>query len=76
MVVVDQFEEIFTLCTDPTARQAFLDRLLGLSATRRVVVTMRADFWGDCASYPALRERMLAHQELIPPMAPRSCGCR
>ena len=22
----------------------------------RVVLTMRADFWGECAPYPALRE--------------------
>jgi WD40 repeat protein len=70
VIVVDQFEEVFTLCTDPAARQAFLDRLLVLSATRRVAVTMRADFWGDCAPYPALRERMLDHQELIPPLTP------
>jgi WD40 repeat protein len=29
---------------------------------------MRADFWGECASYAKLKEAMLAHQELIGPM--------
>jgi len=33
-----------------------------------VVLTMRADFWGECAPYPTLREAMQAHQELVPPM--------
>jgi hypothetical protein len=34
-----------------------------------VILTMRADFWGDCAPYKALKEKMLAHQELIAPLA-------
>ena len=67
ILVVDQFEELFTL-THPRDRQAFVDRLLSLVETQLVVLTMRADFWGECASYPALKETMLAHQELIPPM--------
>jgi WD40 repeat protein len=67
-LVVDQFEELFSLCPDRAVRQAFLDRLLGLAENMRVVITMRADFWGECAPYPALRERMRDHQELIPPM--------
>ncbi len=68
LIVVNQFEELFTLCRQEAGRRAFLDRLLGLPRTTRVVVTMRADFWGDIAPYPALKDRMLAHQELIAPM--------
>jgi hypothetical protein len=68
VVVVDQFEEVFTLCNDAEGRQAFLDRLVALANRQRVVVTMRADFWGECATHAALRELMLEHQELIPPM--------
>ncbi len=67
-IVVDQFEEIFTLCRDETKRAAFFERLLALTAQRPVVLTMRADFWGDCAPYPALRTAMEAHQRLIAPM--------
>jgi WD40 repeat protein/energy-coupling factor transporter ATP-binding protein EcfA2 len=69
ILVVDQFEEIFTLCTDPAKRQRFVDHLLALvSRPSSVVLTMRADFWGECAAYPALRVKMQAHQELIAPM--------
>jgi energy-coupling factor transporter ATP-binding protein EcfA2 len=68
LLVVDQFEELFTLCADEGKRRAFLDRLLQLPETMQVVLTMRADFWGECAPYPALKGRMQAHQELIAPM--------
>jgi hypothetical protein len=68
VVVVDQFEEVFTLCRDENARVAFFDRMLALTAERPVVLTMRADFWGECAPYPALRTAMEAHQRLIAPM--------
>ncbi|MEZ4674009.1 MAG: CHAT domain-containing protein [Caldilineaceae bacterium] len=80
LLVVDQFEESFTLCTDATARQRFFQQLLALieqaatSAVRGdqppllIMLTMRADFWGECASYPHLRDQLLAHQMLIGPM--------
>ena len=67
-IVVDQFEEVFTLCRDEARRIAFFDRLLALPAERPVVLTMRADFWGACAPYPGLRAAMEAHQRLIAPM--------
>ena len=72
LLVVDQFEELFTMCTDDGQRSEFVDRLLQLSEQARVVVTMRADFWGECArSEPfcdRLKELMQARQELIAPM--------
>jgi WD40 repeat protein len=68
LLVVDQFEELFTLCTEDAKRRAFLDRLLQLPAQMRVVLTMRADFWGECAVYRELKDLMQARQELIPPM--------
>lgn len=68
LLVVDQFEELFTLTRGDTARRAFIERLLALSQQHYVILTMRADFWGDCAPYPALKAAMQAHQELIPPM--------
>lgn len=68
LLLVDQFEELFTLCADEKIRQQFLDQLLALTEEMRVVITMRADFWGDCAPYPALRQLMLQQQELIAPM--------
>jgi len=68
VLVVDQFEELFTLCTDEDKRQAFLNRLLALAEKMRVVITMRADFWGECAPYREFKEVMQVRQELIAPM--------
>ena len=68
VLVVDQFEELFTLCTDDAKRRAFLDRLLQLLEKMRVILTLRADFWGECAPYRGLKESMQAHQELIDAM--------
>ena len=49
LLVIDQFEELFTLCDDEASRQRFLDSLeYALTDARcplRVVVTMRADFY-------------------------------
>jgi WD40 repeat protein len=68
VLVVDQFEELFTLCTNETRRTNFLGSLFKLLPKVKIVLTMRADFLGDCAGYEQLRESMPAHQELVPPM--------
>jgi WD40 repeat protein len=67
-IVVDQFEEAFTLCRDDDARAGFFDALLDAAGTTRVIITMRADFWGDCDRHDDLREAIKGHQELIPSM--------
>ncbi len=66
--VVDQFEELFTLCTKETQRQQFIEQLLSLNQQQPVIIIMRADFWGECAPYEALTAQMTARQSLIPPM--------
>ena len=71
LLVVDQFEELFTLCSVPSRRKGFLDALLGAwedHSELLIVLTMRADFWGDCAPYPQLKDLMQTHQELLAPM--------
>lgn len=70
LIVVDQFEEVFSLCHDDDKRRKFFARLLALTQTCKVLLTMRADFWGDCAPYAELREAMREHQILIAPMTP------
>jgi hypothetical protein len=69
---VDQFEEIFTLCEDETARQAFIDTLLHAATVvggpTLVLLTMRADFLGKCVSYPVLAAALSDGQELVGPM--------
>lgn len=68
VLVIDQFEELFTLCSDEAQRQQFINQLISLSQHQKVMITMRADFWGECATYPKLKEMMQVRQELIAPM--------
>jgi WD40 repeat protein/transcriptional regulator with XRE-family HTH domain len=70
--LVDQFEEVFTLCRDDAARAAFVDRLLGLaneSGGGTVVIALRADFYAHCAQYPLLRQAVAAEQVYIGQMS-------
>ncbi|SMD20821.1 WD40 repeat domain-containing protein [Kibdelosporangium aridum] len=67
LVVVDQFEELFTLCEDTAERDRFIQRILALP---KVVIGVRADFYAHCAQYPALVEALKDAQVLIGPMTP------
>jgi WD40 repeat protein/energy-coupling factor transporter ATP-binding protein EcfA2 len=54
LLVVDQFEELYTLCRDARERLLFLDNLLeAVEGTPNftVVLTLRADFLGQALSY-------------------------
>jgi WD40 repeat protein/transcriptional regulator with XRE-family HTH domain len=69
LILVDQFEETFTLCRDENERAAFVERLLSIardiSEKTTVVIALRADFYSHCAQYPLLREAVAAEQEYI-----------
>lgn len=67
VVVVDQFEELFTLCHDPAERAEFIDLLLTGGA--RVVVAVRADFYGRCAEHRPLADALRDATLLVGPMA-------
>lgn len=62
IVVVDQFEEIFTLCHDPEERDAFVGALLHAAHTAgsrcRVALAVRSDFYTHCTRLPALVDAM------------------
>ena len=70
--VIDQFEEMFTLCRDEQERKQFLDNLLYAASVpdgrSMVVLTMRADFYSRCAAYPALSALIASQQFLVSPM--------
>lgn len=73
LLVVDQFEELFTLCHDEFEREAFVDNLLlaiapDSSPQLALVLTIRADFYAHLAQYPELRKAVAEHQEYIGPM--------
>ena len=72
VVGVDQFEEVFTLCTDGHERDAFVGAITE-AATRSperilFVLTIRDDFYGHCAPYRELTELLIANHVLVPPM--------
>lgn len=60
LLVVDQFEELFTLTADEEIRRRFLNGLTELAADSRarvrVVITMRADFLDHPLRYPEFGE--------------------
>jgi hypothetical protein len=66
LLVVDQFEETFTLCKDLSERKAFIENLLSLAEednnAARVVITLRADFYHHCFDYEGLRLTLEKHQ--------------
>ncbi|EWM18512.1 serine/threonine protein kinase [Kutzneria sp. 744] len=72
LLVVDQFEEVFTLCTDPVERTAFIRALVAAATAEpsrvRVVLGVRADFLGPCGDHPELREALRGGQVLVGPM--------
>ena len=73
VVLVDQFEEIFTQCDDDTLRLSFVDNLLYAASVpdgrTLVIITLRADFFGKCAGYAELANMISAHQELVGPLS-------
>jgi WD40 repeat protein/class 3 adenylate cyclase len=69
LIVVDQFEEVFTLCREEEERRAFVELLLDRAEQgSRLIVVLRADFYGHCASHARLAEALENHQALIGPM--------
>jgi WD40 repeat protein/class 3 adenylate cyclase len=72
VLVVDQFEELFTTSQDEDERSRFVEQIVALArnAERAVVVlALRADFSGECATYPELAELLAANLVLVGPMS-------
>ena len=53
VLLVDQFEELFSLCDDVDERQEFIDALIAATVTGTVLVALRADHLSDIASSSA-----------------------
>jgi WD40 repeat protein len=72
LLVVDQFEELFTLCRDEAGRRAFIDNLVYAATTSgpvMVVIVLRADFYAACAPYERLRQVLTDRQVYIGAMS-------
>ncbi|MFD7258335.1 helix-turn-helix domain-containing protein [Streptomyces sp. NPDC059874] len=80
VLIVDQFEELFTLCSDEDERRAFVRVLRALSVARPadggdahdpavVVLGVRADFSGNCLDLPELAPVFAEGLFVLPPMS-------
>ena len=74
LVVIDQFEEIFTLVDDEDQRARFLGALATAATDPRsrvrVVVTLRADLYDRPLSHPVIAELMKGGTASITPLTP------
>ena len=80
VLIVDQFEQVFTLTPGPgaeTARQAFVTALCAAATNRvgpaqepsaLVVISVRGDFWDRCLAYPELKGALQDRQFVVGPM--------
>jgi class 3 adenylate cyclase/WD40 repeat protein/energy-coupling factor transporter ATP-binding protein EcfA2 len=67
LLVVDQFEELYTQCRDGERRARFIDALL--SRRGPVVIGVRADFYGEMSADAELAGSVSNNQVLLGPMS-------
>ena len=72
LLVIDQFEESFTLCRSEAEQSAFVENLLTAAfqpeGAAIVIVVLRADFYAHCARFNLLRQALTKSQEYLGPM--------
>jgi WD40 repeat protein/DNA-binding XRE family transcriptional regulator len=72
ILMVDQFEELFTLCRGEAEQSRFVESLITAAfqpgGEAMIVIVMRADFYAHCARFSMLRQAFSQHQEYIGPM--------
>ncbi|MBD1824182.1 hypothetical protein H6F51_17055 [Cyanobacteria bacterium FACHB-DQ100] len=68
LLVIDQFEEVFTLSRDRAKQRAFIEKLMGVSDLLAIVMTMRSDFVEDWQAHSDLVEMLQDHTVWMPPL--------
>ena len=70
LLIIDQWEELYTLCRDDGMRQRFIEELLDASTNGKltVVLTLRGDFFGRVLNDRALSDRLQGGVVNIGPM--------
>ncbi|MGD1804937.1 eIF2A-related protein [Dapis sp. BLCC M126] len=74
IMVIDQFEESFTLCETHKKRQKFFDCFLAAIGNKAIqnnfclILGMRADFLDQCSKYPGLATQIKDNQFLVTPL--------
>ncbi|MCU1645809.1 MAG: hypothetical protein JWN03_6084 [Nocardia sp.] len=74
LLIIDQFEELFTACDSEQEREEFLTVLNGCAGRAddpiAVVVALRADFYAHCLNYLVLQDALEHRSYLLGPMRP------
>ena len=78
LLLVDQFEELYTLCPDPETRRRFIDALLGAVEASEAIgratgpltllLTLRADFMGQALAHRPLADALQTAAQMLGPM--------
>ncbi|MFI9506453.1 AAA family ATPase [Nocardia sp. NPDC052566] len=72
LLIIDQFEELFTTCPDEHEREDLLTVLERCATSTEnivgVVLALRADFYAQCLAYPALQDALEHRNHLLGPM--------
>jgi PAS domain S-box-containing protein len=72
LLVVDQFEEVFTVCPNEEERRQFIELLTQVAeipaSPLAIVTTMRADFVAPCLSYESLTKLIQDEAVYMPPL--------
>ncbi|MBE7386277.1 MAG: PD40 domain-containing protein [Leptolyngbya sp. SIO1E4] len=72
VVLVDQFEEVYSLCKDLNERQAFIENLLCAASAPTgnlsVVITLRSDFLGEVQRHQTLNQITAKQSVIVPAM--------
>ena len=70
LLLIGQFEELFTQCDDPEARRLFVENLVnavGSSKQRHLtlILTLRADFYAQAVPFSGLRPLLETRQKIL-----------
>jgi hypothetical protein len=72
VILIDQFEELFTLTTDEREQRLFVNQLLTAvsepGGPLLVLLTLRSDFYDRLSQYPELARLIKDHHQLVLPM--------
>ncbi|HEY7147596.1 MAG TPA: helix-turn-helix domain-containing protein [Streptosporangiaceae bacterium] len=69
LIVVDQFEAVFTRCPDQDQRRDFITAVCALAGPAVVVLALRADFYDRALRYPQLARALQERQTVLGPMS-------
>jgi WD40 repeat protein len=73
VVLVDQFEEVYSLCKNKEERQIFIDNLIHAAGDSTgyvsIIITLRSDFLEEAQQHTALNQVIAAKNVIVPAMS-------